>query len=217
MRSLAASIAAIKLGHPTRVAIDGVDGAGKTVLADELATPLRERGRYLIRATIDSFLRPRAERYRRGPDSPEGYYLDSHDLDAARNLLLLPLGPGGDRRYRTASFDEDLDRAVDAPVHDADRDAILLFDGIFAQRPELADCFDYRVFVAITWDEAERREAARAKRSGKSVEQTMTRYRARYQAGQRLYFAAVDPERHADAVVENTDPSAPVLRFRSGA
>src|SRR6185369_4912440 len=47
---LAARVVGLRLPHPTRVAIDGVDAAGKTVLAEELdaegAAPRRElRGR----------------------------------------------------------------------------------------------------------------------------------------------------------------------------
>jgi uridine kinase len=37
---LAALVAAIRLPHPVRVAIDGIDAAGKTTLADELAVPI---------------------------------------------------------------------------------------------------------------------------------------------------------------------------------
>ena len=55
---VAAAIASIRLGHPTRVAIDGVDGAGKTRLADELVEPLERMGRKIIRALVDGvFLR----------------------------------------------------------------------------------------------------------------------------------------------------------------
>lgn len=59
------------LDHPVRVAIDGPDAAGKTMLADA--------GRQIVRASIDGFHRPRAERYRQGPLSPAGYYEDSLD------------------------------------------------------------------------------------------------------------------------------------------
>jgi hypothetical protein len=102
---LAASVASISLGRPVRVAIDGRTASGKTTLADELAALLTARGRPVIRTSIDGFHRPKAERYARGRTSPEGYYYDSRDLDAVTRLLLAPLGPGGDRRYRTASFD----------------------------------------------------------------------------------------------------------------
>ena len=91
---LADRIAAIEVRHPVRVAIDGIDAAGKTTFADALAPLVAERGRPVIRASIDGFHRPRAERYRRGADSPEGYYLDSFDYERVRAELLDPLGPG---------------------------------------------------------------------------------------------------------------------------
>lgn len=215
LERLATSIAAVRRDHPVRVAIDGVDGAGKTILADELAPRLAALGRQVIRASVDSFLRPRAERYRRAPDSPEGYYLDSHDLSAVRDALLRPLGPGGDRHYRVATFDEHRDTAIDSPVEAAAVEGILLFDGIFAQRPELAECFEYRIFVAVDPAEAARRERQRAQASGAPVEQAMTRYQRRYEPGQRLYLNSVHPELSADAVVENSDPQAPKLTFRA--
>src|ERR671937_2719322 len=73
--------------HPVRVTIDGPDAAGKTTLADELAARLRARQRVVIRASIDGFHRPRAERYRRGDESPHGYYNDSFDFDSLRDNL----------------------------------------------------------------------------------------------------------------------------------
>lgn len=88
---LAQSIAAVRLDHPARVAIDGVDGSGKTTLADELVEPVRRAGRAVIRASVDGFHNSRAVRYMRGPDSPEGYFLDSFDYAALKRELLDPL------------------------------------------------------------------------------------------------------------------------------
>jgi uridine kinase len=79
---LAARLA--ELPHPARVAIDGVDAAGKTTLAGELAARLPGA----TRVSADDFLRPREERYRRGRESPLGYYLDSFDHDALRAAVL---------------------------------------------------------------------------------------------------------------------------------
>jgi uridine kinase len=70
-----------------RVAVDGVDAAGKTRLAGVLAALLELRGQTVSLVSIDGFLRPREERYRRGEESAEGYYLDSFDLGAFRRAL----------------------------------------------------------------------------------------------------------------------------------
>ena len=69
---------------PARVAIDGVDAAGKTTLADELA----ERLPGAKRLSADDFLRPPEERYRQGRESPVGYYEDSFDHARLRRAVL---------------------------------------------------------------------------------------------------------------------------------
>src|SRR5712692_8620510 len=58
---LVESIISIEHSHPLRVAIDGIDAAGKTTLADELVHPLEPSGRPVIRVSIDGFHRPRRE------------------------------------------------------------------------------------------------------------------------------------------------------------
>ena len=79
---LAQELAALPL--PARVAIDGVDAAGKTTLADELATLIPGAARL----SADDFLRPPEERYRQGRESPRGYYEDSFDHPRLRQAVL---------------------------------------------------------------------------------------------------------------------------------
>lgn len=196
--------------HPLRVAIDGPDTAGKTMLADELAEHLAGK-RPVIRAGIDGFHNPRELRYRRGADSPEGYYLDSFDHEALRKLLLDPLGPGGSRRYRRALFDYRVDDEVAAPEEDAPANAILLFDGVFLLRDELRALWDFSIFVHADLDEIVDRAEARDSELLGGVEAVRERYRTRYIPGQELYFGRCAPQEIADAVVENTNVSDPSL------
>ena len=149
--------------HPVRVAVDGPDGAGKTMLADELAELLAGR-RTVIRAGIDGFHNPRELRYRRGPDSPEGYFLDSFDYEALRTILLAPLGPGGSLRFRRKIFDYRIDEEVEAPEEESAPDAIVLFDGVFLLRPELRPFWDFSIFVQADFDET--RSPRRGSRPG---------------------------------------------------
>ncbi len=207
---LANRIVAIQLPHPILVAIDGIDAAGKTTLADELVAAIQNRGRHVIRASIDGFHRPRAERYKRGADSPEGYYHDSFDYPAIRSALLLPLGPGGSRRYRRAVFDYRSDSPVSESLCDAPIDGVMLFDGVFLLRPELNDCWDYRVFVDVHFQEAMRRASSRDLDLG-SFDAIRTRYLVRYMPGQRIYLETVQPQLRADVIVDNNDPGNPRL------
>jgi uridine kinase len=201
---LSEAIESVPLPHPTRVAIDGAPAAGKTTLADELAGALRGRGRDVIRATVDDFLFPRARRYRRGEFSAEGCYFDAHDHEALKRVLLEPLGPGGDRHFRTAVYDHAADATVSPPAATAGSAAVLLFDGVFLMRPELFDRWDLRIFVSASPERAVERAVARER--GMSRAAVERRWRERYLPSQRLYLAAVHPAENADIVVFNDQP-----------
>jgi uridine kinase len=201
----------IERPHPVRVAIDGVDAAGKTTLAEELVTPLQACGRPIIRASIDGFHHPARLRYQRGATSPEGYYQDSFNCQALIECLLAPLGRGGSRRYRSAVFDFRTDAAVQVTPCVAEAHAVLLFDGVFLLRPELRGYWDVTIFVdaafAVTLGRAQQRDLALFG----NVRDVTQRYEQRYIPGQRLYLEACCPKQRADLVVENNDPGQPVL------
>ncbi|CAJ62317.1 MULTISPECIES: uridine kinase [Frankia] len=194
-----------------RVAIDGPDAAGKTTLADELADAVTRRGRPVVRAGVDGFHQPTHVRRRRGSMSAEGYFLDAFDYPALRRLLLDPLGPTGDRRYRDACFDHRGDTPLDRPVQRAADDAVLVVDGVFLLRAQLRDCWDLGLFLQISPAESLRRALRRDVTLFGSDAAVRTRYAARYLPAQELYHAQAAPRDHADVLIDNERPDHPVV------
>lgn len=193
-----------------RVAVDGVDGAGKTVFADELATVLRSRGRPCVRASVDGFHHLRGVRHRRGRSSPEGFWLDSYDYAALTRELLAPLGPGGDRTIRRAVHDVRAERALDLPQETAPPGAVLVLDGIFLHRDELVGWWDFSVLLEVSLPVSVARLAGR---DGSSPDPAAPGNR-RYVEGQRHYLATCSPRTRASVVVDNDDLTAPVVTRR---
>ncbi|MCK9893911.1 uridine kinase [Frankia sp. AgB32] len=218
LRALTDLLIAAHSGQTLRVAVDGPDAAGKTILADEVARRLAERGRPVIRASIDAFHHPVSVRRRRGSLSPEGYFFDAFDYDALRRLLLDPLGPSGNRLYRPAAFDFRIDAAVDEPARLAAPDAVLLLDGVFLLREELSACWDLSVFLQISPAESLRRALHRDIELFGSPGAVRDRYLARYLPGQSIYFLHAAPQEHADILIDNESPDAPrILRWPGAA
>jgi uridine kinase len=209
---LAEAIAALHPDRRIRVAIDGVDGAGKTMLADALAPLVAASGRAVIRASVDDFHNPRAVRYARGRHSPDGFFLDSYDYEAFRRLLLDPLGANGSGRYVAKHFDHRTDAPV-APLEQvAPPSAALIVDGIFLHRPELRACWDLSIFLHVTTAVSLARNAAREGIQGKPDPDTPAI--RRYVGGQQRYLAECVPEQAADIVIDYDDLAAPkVLRW----
>jgi uridine kinase len=209
---LARAVSALPAAGVVKVGVDGVDGAGKTTLADELAASVRGLGRSVIRASVDSFHNPRAIRYCRGRNSPDGFFLDSYDYALMRRVLLDPLSRGGSGRYRAAAFDHVLDRPTLAAERVAAPGTVLIFDGIFLHRRELSRYWDYSIFLRVSFDTSIPR-CAQA-RPGLSPDPRAASNR-RYVDGQRIYLRLCEPETLATIVIDNEDLDAPAVVDRT--
>lgn len=208
VRDLAERIVALRRGERVAVAVDGVDGAGKTVLADELAEVIGalDGARSVVRVSVDGFHRPRAARVARGR-GPESFYEDSYDYAAFRRVVIEPFRRG--EPVTPAVNDVDADRAVRPDPVPVGADTVLLVDGIFLQRPELADVWDAAVWVEVPFSVSVPRGNARFG-DGHDADPEAPENQ-RYVGGQRLYLAAVEPRSRATWVLDNTDLDRPVL------
>lgn len=205
--------AVVTLRRPALIAVDGVDGAGKTTFASDLAAAIERAGRPPVIVHEDDFLAPREVRHRRGRNSPDGFFLDSYDLGALTRHVLDPLGPRGDRRIRRAVFDHRRDAPVHAPDEEVPVDAVVIVEGMFLHRDELADRWDWSVFLDVPFTETARRMA---ERDGSHPDPEHPSMR-RYVEGQRIYLATCRPRDRAALVLDTVACSdMPRLRHRPG-
>jgi len=184
-------------GRPV-VAVDGVDGAGKTTFADALAELLRARGRRVARASIDGFHHPLAHRRAEGR-TPEAVWRRHFDYAALRRELLEPWRAGPPATCRTAVHDVATDTQLDEPALPVPATGVLVVDGLFCQRPELDGCWDRVVILDVPFDVSVARMAAR----DGSVDDVDDPDNQRYVRAQRIYFASCDPLARADLVIDN--------------
>lgn len=192
-----------KPAKPLLVGVDGVDAAGKTRLADELAEAGGRLGLRALRASIDGFHNPRDLRYRRGPDSAEGYYRDSFDYPALRAALFDPLREGASGRVVPRAYDFRSESAVEpSPVH-FEGETILIFEGVFLQCAELAGYWDFLVYVHAGFETTLERAEVRDRALLGAVSEVRRKYLSRYIPGQQLYIRERAPIDNAHAVVVN--------------
>jgi uridine kinase len=187
------------------VAVDGVDGAGKTTFADALAATLRRERRAAIRISLDDFHNPRAVRYRRGRNSPDGFWLDAYNYERFTRDVLEPLGAGGSRKYRPKAHHLATDVELNPPTATAAPGCVVVVDGLFLHREELRSHWHFSVFLQVSFEVSARRMA---ERDGTPPDLAHPRLH-RYIAAQRRYFEACDPLARATVVIDNTDPASP--------
>jgi len=191
------------------IAVDGIGGSGTARIADDLADVFRESDRAAFRASIDDFHRPREERYARGRDSAEGYYDDSFDYRLFRRVLIEPFRLAGSAGFQLVGFDETRDVTTESRWVTGPQDAVLIVDGVFLHRPELAGIWHYSMWVDVPFDVAYRRLQASIGADPRPDAMS----NARYVGGQRLYLARVNPRNQASVVVDNVDEEHPRRSF----
>ncbi len=140
------------------------------MLANELTEELQNRGKNVIRTSVDYFHNSRSIRYRQGKESALGYYQDAHDYESFKHKLLIPLGPKGNGHYQAASLDLATDQYVKPTIQLATKDMILIVDGTFLFKKQLCNLYDFKIFVSTDFELARERGAKREEQTFGSYE-----------------------------------------------
>ncbi len=180
------------------VGVDGDSGSGASGVADDLAVTLREGGRKAFRASMANFHRSRSSRDESLPDSPETYYDRAFDYSVFQRVLVDPFRSAGSTSFVLAAFDEKRDTAIQPKWMSSGADAILIVDGVFLNRPELAGLWNYTIYVES--------DPAAPVAGGTGDDGDATQADA-------IYVRQVSPRAKAVAIIDNSDPEHPLRRF----
>lgn len=209
---LSEKILYLEKSSPVFVGINGVDGSGKTSFTKHLVEYLRTKtNREIISVTVDGFHNPRSVRYEKGRDSAEGFYNDSYNIKGMEEILLKPLSPGGNRRYRTRIFDIKKDIHVTEKERKAQESAILIVEGIFLFRKELLSYWDYKIFLDVPFDVTLERMLTRDSSLFSSENEERILFEKRYMPGQNLYLKEAAPQKNSDIIIDNSDFNNPKI------
>lgn len=174
------------------IAVDGLPDAGTTAFADDLAAAFQRADHAVFRASMRHFHRPRAERTA-GEDSAAAFYRDAFDYSRFRRVLVEPFRMGGSTGFVTRDFDVERDVHLEPKWLSGPADAILIVDGLFVNRPELAGLWNYSIWLEVP-----------APMQATDVET---------QAVVSVYRSETDPTEKATALIDTSDPENPQRIF----
>jgi uridine kinase len=187
------------------VAIDGIDGSGKSTFARKLRAAFDDEGERAVIVSVDDFRRPIAWDALPGPEL-DAYYNAYYDLDLAERCLRAFLV--GEPRITIPRYDVIIEQIEGTLELDFAGAQIAIVEGVFPLRiPAVTE--GLLVFLDTSNAEARRRIVARDQRKGRSREETERRIDRRYFPAQQRYHAALSPRDRADVVIDNELPTSP--------
>ena len=182
---VAAAISRVETSATRLVVVDGLGGAGKTVLSEALA---EELGASVVQG--DDFYRPSAER-QASDTEPEaiGALFDWRRLELQ---VMAPLSRGEDARYRRYDWDSDrLGGWVSVPSRDT-----VVVEGVYLLRTELR-----RYAPVAIWVETPR-EVRLARGIERDGEAARSRWVDEWMPAEDAYVSAMRPDAAAMLVID---------------
>lgn len=184
-------------GRPFIVAIDGLSGAGKTTLIDQLrGTSPKE-----VMLHIDDFIVERHRRYETGQSEAMEYYALQWDVDLLVQTLFEPLRQG-ETTLTLPYYARDRDEIVMRTIEIAPN-ALVLIEGIFLLRDEWRPYFDYVVYLDCPREVRYERVLNRDTYIG-DLSERIAKYERRYWPGEVHYLKTVNPKAKANHIVQSS-------------
>lgn len=189
---------------PLRVAINGIEGTGKTTFALSFCAFLEEMGLNALHVSIDGFHYHKKHRYQQGRNSARGYYEDSYDEKAFVTNVLVD-SQKTKPTYIPATHDLESDAYFDLKPVEISNQTILITDGAYLFKPVFLEHWDFKIYLFTSFETALGRGANRDKEILGSFEKAKEKFLKRYHAASSMYIKACQPKEKADWIIDVSD------------
>lgn len=186
------------------IGINGIDGAGKTTFAESLENYLKAKEIATQLIHLDDFQFPKTIRYS-GTDQVDNYYNKSFNLDLVIDLLS-PIQKKQPVSLKLKTLDLVTDKFTNEREYTIKPDTIVILEGVFLFRKELAPYIDLKIFLDIPFEECKKRAISR------DSQEIVEKYDAKYLPAQVKYLREYPPDKVADIIVENSNWDYPVIQ-----
>ncbi len=180
------------------IGINGIDCSGKTQFAAGLETWLQAKGYPTQLISLDDFHNPKAIRYA-GENQADNYYHQSFNTGLIIEKLLKPAREKSCVSARLKLLNADTDKFDMVKKYSINGDTIVIFEGVFLFRQELAPYLDYKVYLDISFEESRKRANQR------DCGEISAKYDVKYLPAQAQYIEEYSPASLADIVINNTN------------
>lgn len=186
------------------IAIDGLDGSGKSTFARRLAATLGDAGIATVQIHVDDFRQPVAWTT---PEREADQYYESY-YDLAHCDRCLAAFVAGEPEVSIPIYDVLAERVTGTRPLVLAGASVAIVEGVFPLRlPHVAS--GTLVYLDTRETELRRRIIERDLRKGRSVDEIVRRIDRRYFPSQQRYLRELASRDRAHVVIDNEDPHAP--------
>lgn len=179
------------------VGIDGLGGAGKSTVSEDIVSELEKAGVHTVLLHIDDFITNRAFRYNNNYSPWKCYYYLQWRYDYLRKVTDKLKVTG--KAVEVELYDKDNDSYITVEYCTKER-TVILIEGIFLQRKELDGVFDLMAYIDVPEDERLERVLKRDTYIGDDAE-IRAKYETRYFPAERRYVSEYSPAGKADLLL----------------
>lgn len=187
------------------VALSGIDGSGKSTIAQRVVGGLENRGLNAVSIGLDAWHHPPAKRFSKEAPAAH-FYENAFRFAELFEVLINPL-----KQNRAAHVTVELTRLPENDLIEhtfdlADLDVIVL-EGIFLLKKELRENYDLAFWVECSFETALRR-ALQRNQEGLSEAEILRDYQTIYFPAQRIHFATDEPMANVNGIIRNDEPAS---------
>ncbi|KAA0546860.1 hypothetical protein FZW96_12750 [Bacillus sp. BGMRC 2118] len=171
--------------------IDGLSRAGKTSIVTEIGQYLKERNQSFHIFHMDELIVQRIDRYNTGHEEWFEYFQLQWNTQWLKDNLFRKLKESRDvlLPFYCNESDTHSNRKVILP-----KTGLIIVEGVFLQRDEWKEFFDFVVYMDCTRE-------IRFKRESLSTQQNIKKFEERYWKAEDYYLQKIQPLAHADLVL----------------
>lgn len=179
------------------VGVDGLGGAGKTTFTRRVEQELIEADYNVNIFHLDDHIVEMSKRYQTGHEEWYEYYYLQWDIKGIITNLLEPLH---NCHHTLLPFYDKSTDSISTKRIDIVANSIVLIEGVFLQRKEWRNFFDFIVFVDCPFELRQQRVLNRDSYIG-DFQVRFKKYSERYWVGEKHYIKTVKPASIADLVI----------------
>ncbi|MEZ5025365.1 MAG: hypothetical protein R2739_02200 [Chitinophagales bacterium] len=189
---------------PICVAINGIEGTGKTTMTEKLTKFLNHNNIHTIHVSIDGFHNKKESRYKQGRDSAKGYYEDSYNENEFIEKVLKS-SQSNSPNITNAIHDLESNEDLDLESIELNYNTVLITDGAYLFKKIYRNYWDLKIYLKTSFEIALERGIDRDKDLFGGVEKTKEKYEKRYHQSSKIYNDENCPEDFANIIIDNSD------------